>query len=136
LKLTEALIENDVTSGREIMRAIDKYVAGDSPEDAASGDSTADFNYKALSIAITKGDWESVRQQLLPASPDDAHTIRNGLAGFLRYILLNSEGLDDSTEAVAKAILKLSVNTDGGVLFATISAICFELCRIFKRHSR
>lgn len=134
LKLAEALIENEVTSPGFIMNAIEKYIAGDSAEEAAQVDLESGFNHNALTKCITRGDWSGAATLLQSATVDDATGIRAGVASYLRSALINTTDIDSNSKAISKAIRELSVPSDPSVILPVVSAIVHDLCDRFHRN--
>lgn len=134
-RLAEALWENGITSARLITMAVEKRLAGATDDEAAQVGMSSSFNATAVIKSIVKGEWPSVRDELAKASKEDAYAIRKVIASYLKAILLDSDDLDDRTQAVATAIQKLAFVGDKGTVLSVTSAICFELCRIFKKYS-
>ena len=135
-KLAEALVESSVTSPGFIMVAIQKYISGASATDAAQVDQDSDFDHKSLTRCITSGDWSSARGQLALASLDNARGIRNGVASYLRSILLDAEDMDGNADVVAKAIDSLSKPVDDGTLLPLVTSTVYQLCKSFRRNPR
>jgi len=136
LRLCESLVENGISSPGFIMVAIQKYVSGASPQEAAQVDQDSEFDHKSLTRCITRGDWNDARQQLKLATPEDARGIRTGVSAYLRSILVESENMDGNADVVAKAIDQLSRSTDDGVLLPLVTSTVYALCKKFRRNPR
>lgn len=135
--LTDALVENSVTSGRLVAQAVDSYLAGQSAEDAAEIDAVSVVKGKTLCKAVTKGDWEATRVLLRKADKTSARALRGAVIGYLRSVLLDSSEYDDRTKAVAGAITRLSyVSTAEDVnQIGALSAELYSLCETFSNYS-
>lgn len=137
LKLTEALLENGVSSSGFVVKAIESKLAGETYEEAAVVEFTSTFNPRYLVKAIIKGDWADTRKALGEASKEDARAIRASVSAYLSTILIESEEADSRTEAVAKAIIQITdTSGENSTILARVRATCFYLCRIFKKNSR
>lgn len=137
LKLCEALLENGVTSSGFVVKAIENKLAGMSYEEAAVVEYTSTFNPRYLIRAITKGDWSDTRKYLGEATKEDARAIRSVLSSYLSETLIGSEDIDDRTEAVAKAIEKLTdAAGENSTILARVRAACFYATKIFSKHPR
>ena len=106
--LTDALVEEKVNSPRLILNAVENYIAGDTPEEAAQVEGAAEVDAKSLVRHVVKGDWEGIAPMLRDASSTEARRLRAAVIGYLREILLDSSTLDDRTAAVYNAIRTLS----------------------------
>lgn len=137
LKLCEALIENNTTSAGFIVKAIENKLAGMSYEEAAVVEYTSSFNPRSIIRAIVKGDWNTVREELSETSKEDARAIRSSISAYLSTILTESEEMDERTEAVAKAIEKLTdASGENSTILARVKAACFYATKIFSQNSR
>jgi len=137
IQLTEALIENGVTSSGFVVKAVESKLAGETYEEAAVVEFTSSFNPKYLVRAITKGDWSDTRKYLSEASKEDARAIRASVSAYLSTILVESEEADGRTEAVAKAIKEMTdAAGENSTILARVRATCFFVCKIFKKNSR
>jgi replication-associated recombination protein RarA len=137
LKLCEALIENGVTSAGFVVKAIENKLAGATYEEAAVVEYTSTFNPRYLIRAITKGDWSGARKYLGEATKEDARAIRGTISAWLSTVLIDSEEMDDRTEAIAKAIEKITdAAGENSTILARVRAACFYATRIFNSHPR
>jgi DNA polymerase III subunit gamma/tau len=106
--LTDALVEAGVDSPRLILNAVENYVAGDNPEDAAQVEGANEVDAKSLIRHMVKGDWPGIAAMLRGASASEARRLRNRSIDYLRGILLDCSELDDRTKAVYDAIRTLA----------------------------
>jgi DNA polymerase III subunit gamma/tau len=135
-ELADALVENNITSGRLVAQAVDSYVAGESVEDAADVDSISAIKSKALVRAVGKGDWGDTAALLRKADTTNIRKLRGAIAGYLRSILLDSSEIDDRSKAIAEAIKRLVYvgSADEGNQLAALSAELLMLCEIFGNY--
>ena len=138
LKLSEALTDNGITSPGFVMIALEKYIAGESAEEAAQVDLESGFNHNALTKCIIKGDWSGAAEELKKATVDDARSVQQGVASYLRTILLESPEIDDNNKVLSRAILELAGfgNISSNILLSAISANVYNLCKHFSSHPR
>lgn len=135
--LTEALVENNITSGRLVAQAVDRYIAGASAEDASSVDSISEIKSKVLCRSVSKGDWEATSALLKKADITSARALRGAVIGYLRAVLLDSSEIDDRSKAVAEAIKRLSYVGSAEVdnQLGALSAELFGLCEVFSNYT-
>jgi hypothetical protein len=136
-KLADALWEMRVDSPRLILNAVENYIAGDSPEDAAQVEGETEVDAKSLVRHVTKGDWPGIAKMLREAPASESRRLRAATIGYLREILFDSPNLDDRTMAVYEAIRTLSSNqwTDDSNQIALLAAELCSLCTIFQNYS-
>jgi len=131
--LVEALLEAGVTSPGFIVLAVEKYLAGESPEKAAQVGLDSSLDTLRVCRAVVKGDWESVRQALFAANPEDGRALRASMGGYLKSMLLD-QPQGKTARIVAEGIKELGqLNSfeDGLQLASTISAL-YRLCNHFS----
>lgn len=137
MKLSEALIENGITSPGFIVKAVENRLAGNTDEEAAIVEYTSSFNPRPLTKSLIKGNWSDVRKELATATAEDARSIRASVSALLSTILIESEEMGDSTTAVSKAIHRMcEAQGENSVILASVRASCYELCKIFQKYSR
>lgn len=136
--LADALVDNAISSGRLIANACDKYVAGESAEDAAEVEGAATINSKELIRATIKGDWVDTVKVLKKADSGNIRLLRASIISYLRAILFDSSELNDHNKAVADAIKRLSYvgQAEDSNQLAALSSELYTLCGMFKEYSR
>jgi DNA polymerase III subunit gamma/tau len=134
--LAEALVDQNVTSPGFVMMALQKYVNGASEEEAAKVTQVSDINVRAITKALTTGDWFSAKEELRKASSEDARSVRAAVASYLKTILLDSDEIDDRTKSVAAAIKQLVFTAEDSVILAAVASACHDLCRVFRKYQR
>lgn len=128
--LLNQLDAHGITSPRLVVKAVERYASGIASKDAIkSGD--AEVDTLRICRAFVRGDWECIAGELRKSSPDDARTIRLGVLGYLRSILLSDRGGSIPPSRAAATILKLS---DPGPIedpayLAWVSAVLCTECR-------
>jgi DNA polymerase III delta prime subunit len=135
--LAEALLEAGVSSPGFVVVAVEKYLAGEDPEKAAQVGLDSTLDTLRICKAVTKGDWETTRHALFAASPDDARAIRGSLGGYLKAIVLSSDGGSKAKVAVEgiRELVALSSIEDGLQLAGTVATL-YRLCRHFNGSGR
>lgn len=135
--LVEALVEANVTSPRLILVAVEKYLAGSRPEEAALVEVSTEFDVNAVWQCLRIGDWGKVARHLQKAKPEDARGLRNYLAKVLSNALLDEEDFTKRTQIVASGIKALAANYgDDSMALSALSAILYFLCKKFKEYKR
>jgi DNA polymerase III subunit gamma/tau len=132
--LTEALLEAGVTSPGFIVAAVEKYIAGETAEKAAQVGNDSAIDTLKVCRAVVKGDWAEVRQILAYANPEDARAIRGSLGGYLKAIMLNSDGgavAKNASDALYD-LMRMSSVEDGLQLSGTVATL-YKLCKTFGR---
>lgn len=137
-RLVDALEERGVRSPRLIAQAVEKYVTGASPEEAAEVEGSDPIDLKSVTRGIVSGDWVSVGTFLKKAQPSDSRAIRLGVLAYLRAILLNEKEISERTSAVSKAITAIvSVqNAEDIVLSAAVVSALYTICAFFAKYKR
>ena len=75
-RLVDTLVDRGVSYPRLIAHAVEKYAAGNSPEEAAEVEASASVNIEAMSRALVKGDWPGVATFLAKSQVADIRSIR------------------------------------------------------------
>ncbi len=135
--LTDALVEKKIDSPRLILNAVEGYLAGDTPEDAAEVEGATVVDAKSLVRHVVKGDWPGISKMLRIAPSTDARRLRAATVGYLREILFDCSDLDDRTAAVYEAIKILSNTswTEDSNQIALLAAELASLCKVFSNYS-
>ena len=133
-ELVEALYTNEVTSSGLVVNAVEKYIAGSTPEEAARIDEF-NFDTEALCHAIVKGDLEQCMKQLSEATPKECKMIRGSVAQYLKGIIIAETEVDKRTSIVADSIYDLAVHSyeDRFQLPLTVAAV-YRCCERFKKY--
>jgi DNA polymerase-3 subunit gamma/tau len=76
-----------------LLMALEKYASGLSPEQAvADCEASQDLDTLAICRSLVRGDWPSLRQQLAKLAPEHSRWVRAAVCGYLRSVVLNSDG--------------------------------------------
>lgn len=130
--LVDALHEQNVTSPRLVVMAVEKYLAGDEPERAAQVGMDAAVNTLRICRAVLQGDWASIRKELATATPDDARAIRGAVSGYMKTVMLGDPS--SNTRKCAEAIQLMGhLPYDEGVQLPWTCAVLYIVCKSFKR---
>ena len=134
-RLVDALGERGIRYPRLITQAVEKYVSGLSPEDAAQVEGMSEVDVKSLTKAVTKGDWEAASSVLLGAQANDMKSIRYSMLAYLRRVLLENP-ISDRNKAVASAITTLcSVeNAEDSIIASAVCASVYSITSLFARY--
>ena len=131
--LVEALLEAGVCAPGFVVAAVDKYLDGEEPEKAILVGMDATLDTLRICRAVVKGDWDTVRQVMFAASPDDARAVRSSLGGYLKTVLLDTES-GHRAKVVSDGIRELAALTsveDGLQLSGTVATL-YRLCQHFN----
>jgi hypothetical protein len=135
-RLVDALSEKAIGSPRLIAQAVEKYVAGATPDEAAEVEASTTVDTKGLCRSVIKGDWTGVAKYLQEAQSADVRAIRLGCIGYLRTILLTSPEVSERTNAVAKAVTILVglQNAEDSVIAGGLAAALYQVCSFFEKY--
>ena len=135
-RLAEALGERGVGSPRLIAQAVEKYVAGLEPEEAADVSGATEVDIRSLTRAVISGDWEGASRLLLAAQKGDMRSVRLALLGYLRRALLESSEIGPRAKTIASAIMALTElkNTEDLAVAAGVAATVYKLTELFGRY--
>lgn len=134
-ELSDALIEKGVTSPGLICQAVEKYLAGNNPDEAADVDGgSTNIDTKALCRAVIKGEVSDIWRILSEAQDSDARGIRIGVTLYLKAMLLEMTEISDRTAVVADAIRRLCsvARSEDKVQMAGIAAELYFLAKMFQ----
>jgi replication-associated recombination protein RarA len=137
-ELIEKLMEKDVTSPGLILNAVEDYLDGATPEQAAETENAAEIATKGLIRQVIKGDWNSVAVQLRKMNIEDCRAIQGATSKYLLGIILGEEGFSSKSNIAAKAIDKLSKlnGQSDNVQMSALGAILYEICHSYSKYSR
>lgn len=133
--LCDALMEESVTSPGRIVMAVEKYLAGETPEKAVQFGSVVDTY--SVCRAMIKGDWNQVRMEMADAKPEDAVLVQVSVASYLRAILVGEAGYSDRSAATATCILRLASlgQMPDKLKLSAVSAILYQVCKEYKKYN-
>lgn len=137
-RLVDELISRGVQYPRLVANAVEKYVAGDSPEDAAQVQASVVVDTKELRAVLRKGDWGAVAAFLGDISKGlDTKSVRLSLIGYLRQMLIECSEIDDRTDALAKALaIMCETRYEDAVVSAGLVTSLYQVCRVFSKYKR
>ncbi len=112
-----------------LLQALEKYAAGSSAEEAVAGTDGAGANSLRICKAVTSGDWKTLRQLLLEATPEDSRWIKGSVSGWIRAILAkdNDPGNQDRAALSLAELSGWSPLEDAALLcwlWSTLHRIC------------
>jgi DNA polymerase III subunit gamma/tau len=137
-ELIEKLNEKDVTSPGLILNAVEDYLDGASPEQAAEVEQISEIVTKGLIRQMIKGDWPSVASQLRKMAPEDVRAIQGAASKYLLGILLTEDSYSTKANMASKSIDKLaSLNGQSdNVQMSALGSILYSICHSFGKYSR
>jgi DNA polymerase III delta prime subunit len=135
-RLSMILAEKGVKSPGLIAQAVEKYVIGAPPEEAADVEASTAIDVRALTKAITHGDWPAASKYLEDAQQADAQSIRLSSVAYMRQMLLHSPEIADRAKAIAQAIDELvSVQrAEASVVSAALTAAVYRATSFFYKY--
>jgi DNA polymerase III gamma/tau subunit len=135
-RLTDALIEEKIDSPRLICQAVEKYIASEDVKEACKVEAGTGVDVRAMTYAVTKGDWDTASSALQAAAGSDIRGVRSSLVAYLNVILLESKDFNERNKAITKAIMALSTldNTTDQIVAAALAATLYSLCEMFSKY--
>lgn len=135
-RLADVLVERGISYPRHIAQAVEKYLAGADPEEAAEVEASTVIDVTAVSSSLIKGDWEGVAGYLLKAQTTDVRQIRLSCLAYLRVILLQSSDISERTNIVADAITELCrlSNMEDLAVGAGLAAVLYRCAAFFSNY--
>lgn len=127
--LETALEAVDVTSPREILLAVEKYVGG-IPATEAVQNADAQPEYFEIAKAVASGSWTKTAELLKKLKAAEVRGLRAVVASYLKSMLLNAdtpERADPISECLV-GLVQLNALEDG-VAFAGTVASLYRCCR-------
>ena len=131
-ELISALQANGITSPGLAVMAIEKCLAGASPEEAAQVTDVTSVNMTQLWNSVSTGDWAKASGILIKATPEDGRGIRSTLASRFKYLLLKSDG--NRAGICARAIHELASypSFEDGLNMSSTVASVYKICVMIK----
>lgn len=137
-ELLEALSERGVNSPGLIAQAVEKFCAGNSPNDAADVEGGTEVNTKELCRNVIKGDLEGVWRLLASAPDSDARGLRAAVVGYLKAIMLETQEFNKRNDSLAKAVTKLCAisGAEDIIQMSALAAELYSICKLFSSYKR
>jgi replication-associated recombination protein RarA len=137
-ELVEKLYEKDVTSPGLILNAVEDYLDGATPEEAAEVEKISEIITKGLLRQMIKGDWPSVAAQLRRMNPEDVHAIQGAASKYLLGMLLTEDSYSTKANMASKAITRLASlsGQSDNVQISALGSILYEVCHSFSKYTR
>jgi len=129
--LADVLSQQKITSPRLILMAMEKFIAGISPEEAVmGGESTVDT--LRVCRAVANGDWERTKTEMKRATDvNTARMVRLSVAGYMRTIMLNSSGSKVSAAVEAIQLLADASRAEEGLQLSLTLAALYKITKRF-----
>lgn len=133
-RLVETLVENGVSLPRHIAQAVEKYVAGGTPKEAADVFGSTSVDTFALTKSVVKGDWAGVAKYLKNSQNSDIRAVRLSCIAYLKKFLLNSDDISERQQIVATGIKTLVdlQNAEDLVISAGLASVLYEVTALFS----
>jgi DNA polymerase-3 subunit gamma/tau len=128
--LQDAITMHDVHSPGLVLQAAERFFAGQSALDSISSTSTnPSLDTMAVCRALVKGDWPGVSAQVKNATKQDVYGLRGCVLGYLKTVLLKSNGGRAVMTAQAmNAMCNANIADETVALPALLTALCLA-CR-------
>lgn len=126
-KIWKAVEDAGITSGRDIVNAVEMYANGVPPEIAVQS-STTDPNYIEIAKLVMTGNWNKIVPVLRKLKPADAKPLRQVISGFGRsFLLTNSQGCDK----IASLLKEIALYTafENGIDLSALYAVVYNYCQ-------
>lgn len=135
-RLAMVLADRGIASPGLIAQAVEKYVAGARPEDAADVEASTSVDVKGLTKAIVRGDWPGAAKYLMDAQNSDVQAIRLSSIAYMRASLLNCPEIAQRTGAYARAIDELAAvqRAEESVVAAVLAGAVYRATEFFFKH--
>jgi DNA polymerase III gamma/tau subunit len=132
--IIDAVNHAGLTSGREILNACDRWIAGMKPADAVSAPGNeSNPLYADIAKVVLSGNWPKAQETLSQIKTADAKGLRSVLAAFMRSKMLRGDDkITGVIEAAAMELPKLESFEDG-VLYTGLVAFMRRLARGVKQ---
>jgi DNA polymerase-3 subunit gamma/tau len=117
-----------------LLQALEKYAAGASAEEAVAGVDGGGANSLRICKSVTSGDWKTLRQLLVEATPDDSRWIKSSVSGWIRGILAkDADPKAQERAALSLADLSAMAPLDDAALSFWLWSVLFKICRRYKQ---
>ena len=134
--LIGSLQDSRVDSAGLIVAAVEKYIAGATPEEAILVKDASTINHYALAKACGMGNWDECRKILSNAVPSDADVIKRQLSAYLRKLMLDPKyNTPARLRFCANAVHELSGNNaatvyESGFQLSILTASIWKICML------
>lgn len=118
-----------------LLQALEKYSAGVTPSEAATGTDAANVETLRICKAITAGNWKEVVANLKNATPEDARYIRASVAGWLKGCLARETSPGEQEQAAAGLIELCSPPMDESMMLQWLWGVLNRACRRYMRYT-
>lgn len=122
--LTNALIDNTITSPGLVLQAAERFFSGMPAEESVLFSEASKLDTMALCRAVASGDWSKCGVILKDVTKSDVFALRACVTGYLKAILLKSSG--EKAYCLSKAIVNISSSSpdDAVCLPSFLAALC------------
>ena len=129
-KFVKAVLQNNLTSPRDILYAWDKYVSGVPLDEAINPPPENNPVYTEIAKYAVKGDWVRTKSALQSLKSADVKGLKSVLCWFFKSELLNGS-LDSESDAVAEALIRMGNLSafEDGVTLAALTGILYHYAR-------
>jgi len=131
--LVSSLMDSRINSAGVIISAVEKYIAGSTPEEAIIVKDVSSINHYELAKNTGMGKWDVCQRILGQAVPSDADVIKRQLSAYFRKIMLDPGSSPVRLKFCAEAIHELSANNaatvyEQGFQLSILTASIWKIC--------
>lgn len=133
IAIDDAITKSGLDSPGIIVKAVEAWLSGVAPEEAACGSETSDAGYVEIAKALLAGSWRDVRLKMQKLKAADIRGLRGVVASFLGYEMLQTT-VKERADAVSWALRELAACNayEDGVVRAATAAVFYECCKKLK----
>src|SRR5579875_8575 len=122
----------NLTSPREILMAVERYLGGMSPQEAVCKVDDAQPEYFSVAQAISRGEWKTAQRILAGLKAADRQGLRTVVASYLKSILLKAKGEQAICAAKSIQVLGRATAAEGPLDWALLISALFQITTIMK----
>lgn len=129
--ILKLITEHDLTSGRDILNAVELYSNG-MPLAEIIISSQTDPQYQDIAKSVVAGNWKSVAPKLLKLKPQDAKGLRQVVSAWLRNYISSAPLTNFSDcDRIADTLQKLALYTsfEAGVDLGALVGMIYNHCK-------
>jgi DNA polymerase-3 subunit gamma/tau len=135
-RLVDALGERGIGNPRRIIQAVERYIAGASPDLAAQVVAGTQVSVKKLCRNVTKGEWTTVAALLKRVPAAEINAVRLACIAHFRAMLVDDD-ISERCTAVArtvKGLVEVRSGDETTVIAAAVSAALYSATAYFERY--
>lgn len=130
--LCESLAENGFTSPRLVVWAVEKFLSGATPQEAALVSEELNLDTMNFCRAVVKGDVATVKKALSFISVDDIRVLKAALGGYLKSVVLGNDPNNALKACESIQTLAAASTYDDGLYLPCAVAAIYKVCKKWK----